>query len=109
MPLDRVRARFAGADADCLLDMRYKYLAIADPPGLRRFADSLDRPGQIFVGHDNLDLHLGQEIDDIFGAAIEFGMALLAPESLGFGDSDALNAGLLSWRIFASGEFGPTV
>jgi len=44
------------------------------------------------VGHDDFEFHLGQEIDDIFGAAIEFGMALLPAEALGLGDGDAGNA-----------------
>ena len=49
---------------------------------------------RIVAEHD-LDLHLGQEVDDVFGAAIEFGMALLAAEALGLGDGDALQADLL--------------
>ena len=36
------------------------------------------------VGEHDLDLHLGQEIHDVFGAAVEFGMALLTAEALGF-------------------------
>ena len=48
-----------------------------------------------FVAEHDLDLHLGQEIDDIFGAAIELGMALLAAEALGLGHGDALQADLL--------------
>ena len=41
---------------------------------------------------DHLDLHLGQEIHHIFGAAIELGMALLPAEALGFDHGDALQA-----------------
>src|SRR3546814_21019470 len=37
---------------------------------------------------DDFELHLGQEVDDIFGAAIEFGVTLLPPETLGLGDGD---------------------
>ena len=47
------------------------------------------------VGEHDLDLHLGQEVDDVFGAAIELGVALLAAEALGLGDGDALQADLL--------------
>ena len=50
-------------------------------------------------GDHDLDLHLGQEIHDIFGAAVEFGMALLAAKALGFGDGDALDADFLQ-RLF---------
>ena len=48
----------------------------------------------LFPNHD-LDFHFGQEIHDIFGAAIKFGMAFLAAEALGFGDGDALDADFL--------------
>ena len=37
---------------------------------------------------------LGQEIDHVFGAAIELGMALLATEALHFGDRQARDADL---------------
>ena len=47
------------------------------------------------VGEDDLELHLGQEIDHVFGAAIELGMALLPAEPLGFDHGDALKADLL--------------
>jgi hypothetical protein len=30
---------------------------------------------------DDLDLDLGQEIDDVFGATVQLGMPLLAPEA----------------------------
>jgi hypothetical protein len=43
----------------------------------------------IAVVHHHLDLHLRQEIDHIFGAAIQLGMALLAAEALHFGDGQA--------------------
>ena len=52
-------------------------------------------PSTAFVAEHDLDLHLGQKIDDIFGAAIEFGMALLAAEALRLGHRDALQPGLL--------------
>ena len=39
-----------------------------------------------------LDLHLRQEVDDVLGAAVELGVALLAPEALDLGDGDALHA-----------------
>jgi hypothetical protein len=49
MPSDRVCAGFAGADPDGLLDLRYKYLAIADAARLGRAADCLDRRTEILV------------------------------------------------------------
>ena len=42
----------------------------------------------------DLDLDLGQEIDDVLGAAIELGVALLAAEALDFGHGEAGDADL---------------
>ena len=44
--------------------------------------------------HD-LDFHLGQEVDDVFRTAIEFGVSLLPAETLGFGHGDALQSDFL--------------
>ena len=92
---DRVEPAFAGADADRLLDCGDEDLAVADAAGLRRIADRFDRAVDELVRQHDLDLHLGQEVDDVFGAAIEFGVAFLAAESLGLGDGDALQPNLL--------------
>src|SRR5690348_17828036 len=52
-----------------------------------------------------LDLHLGQEIDHIFGAAVKLGVALLAAEALHFGQdrkSTRLNSShpSISYAVF---------
>ena len=59
----------------------------------RRIA-SIGLLDQVVADHD-LDFHLGQEVHDVFGAAIEFGMALLPAKALGFGHGDALQADFL--------------
>jgi hypothetical protein len=88
---DGVVAGFAGADADDFLDnIGDEDLAVADRPVWAALRMASTTPSTIFVGEHDLDLHLGQEVDDIFGAAIEFGVALLAAEALGLGDGDAL-------------------
>jgi hypothetical protein len=56
------------------------------------------------VGDHDLDLHLGQEVDDVFGAAIQFGMALLAAKALGLRHRDALEAHFLQ-RLLDFVEF----
>src|SRR5215472_4031553 len=90
--LNRVRAALAGANADRLVDRRDKDLAVADPAGVGSLLDRFDRAlDQRFLHHD-LDLHLRQKVDHIFGSAVELGMALLTPEALGFGDGDTLDA-----------------
>src|SRR6516225_1839979 len=89
---DRVWAALAGADADRLVDRRDKYLAVSDPAGMRGLLDRLDRALDQRLLHHDLDLHLRQKVDHIFGPAIEFGVTLLAPETLGLGDGDTLDA-----------------
>ena len=46
------------------------------------------------VGDDQLDLDLRQEVDDVLGAAIELGVALLAAEALDLGDGEPGDADL---------------
>src|SRR5829696_2368151 len=90
-----VGAALAGADAQRLLDGRDEDLAVADPAGLGGVSDRLDDAlGETVLDH-HLELHLGEEVDDIFGAAIELGMALLAPEPLRLGDGDSRHADLV--------------
>ena len=40
------------------------------------------------------DLHLWQEVDDVFGAAVELRVTLLAPEALDLGDGEPGHADL---------------
>src|SRR5215471_4819789 len=90
--LDRVQPGFTGPDADCFLYVGDEDLAVADAPGLCRAADRLDGLFDQLVRDHDLDLHLGQEIDDVFGAAIELGVSLLPAEALGFGHRNALQS-----------------
>src|SRR5690606_37688079 len=89
---DRVVAGLAGADPDRLFDVEDEDLPVADLSGARRGLDRLDGPLDELVGHGGLDLHFRQEIDDVFGAAVQLGVALLAAEALDLGDRDALDA-----------------
>src|SRR6185295_3914171 len=79
----------AGADAHDLLDRGDEDLAVADLAGARGLDDRLDRPVDQAVLKDDLDLDLGQEIDDVLGAPVELGMALLAAEALDLGHGEA--------------------
>src|ERR1051325_6901639 len=90
--LKRGRIGFAGADADDLLELEHEDLAVADLAGVRRFFDGLDRLLEHLRLDRCLDLHLGEEVDDILGAAIELGVALLPAKALYFRDGDALHA-----------------
>jgi hypothetical protein len=49
-------------------------------------------PSTASVGNDDLDLHLGEEIDHIFGSPIQFGVPLLTTKALDFRDGQAGNA-----------------
>src|SRR6185312_8164210 len=89
---DGDRAGLAGTDADHFLDVEDEYLAVADLFRFGGLLDGVDAGVDEVVGDDDLDLHLGQEIDDVFGAAIEFGVALLAAEALGLCDGDSLHS-----------------
>src|ERR1700681_3247810 len=92
---DGIQPRFPGSDREGLLDVGDEDLAVADAPGLGRPPDRVDRPlDQVIPDHD-LDFDLGQKVHDVFRAAIEFGVAFLPPETLGFGDGDALQSDLL--------------
>src|SRR5215212_8627585 len=84
-----------GPDPDRFLDARYKNLAIADAPGMGRLADCLDGALDHVVGDDDLKLHLRQEVDDVLGAAVEFGVALLPAEPFRLDHGDALQPHLL--------------
>src|SRR5581483_1554593 len=89
---DRVAASFARADADDLVDRENEDLAVADAARLGRLLDLLHHVRDLLVAHDDLELHLRQEVDDVLGAAIELGVSLLTPEPLHLAHRDALHA-----------------
>src|SRR5689334_21904995 len=76
---------FAGADAHRLIDAEHEDLAVADLAGFGRRGDRLDHLVDMVGGDRDFDLQFGEEAHGIFGAAIDFGMALLAPVSLDLG------------------------
>src|SRR6185312_10931618 len=92
--LDGRLPALARADADDLLDRRDEDLAVADLAGARRLDDRLDRALGERVLQDHLDLDLRQEIDDVLGAAVELGVALLAAEALDLGHGEPGDAEL---------------
>src|SRR5512139_830263 len=84
-PSDGVVSAFPRADPDDLFDVGHEDLPVADAPGARGFLHHLDHLGDQVVGDDDLQLDLGEEIHDIFRAAVQFGVALLAAEPLDLG------------------------
>ncbi len=77
-------------------------LAVADAPGLRRLLDCVDDLRDLVVLHDDLELHLGQEVHDVLGAAVELGVALLPAEALDLSDGHALDADAAQRLSFTS-------
>src|SRR5437879_7434136 len=80
-PLDGRLVGFTRPDTHHLLHGTHKDLPVADLAGTRRLDDSLDRALEHLFRHHDLDLDLRQEVHDIFGAAVEFRVALLATEA----------------------------
>src|SRR5437867_6867939 len=80
--LDGRRSALSGADADDLLHRRDEDLPVPDPPRARAAHDRVHRLRDALVGHEHRELHLGQEVDHVLGAAVELGVALLATEAL---------------------------
>src|SRR5688500_3970893 len=86
------RIGLAGADADDFFQIEHEDLAVADLAGVRRFLDRLDHLLEQLGLDRGFDLHLGQEVDHVLGAAVELGVALLPAEPLDLGDGDPLHA-----------------
>src|SRR6202041_476380 len=74
----------AGADANRMVEVDDEDLAVADLPGFRGRGDGFDGLVDLVRGDSDLDLDLGQETHGVFGAAIDFRMALLPAVSLDF-------------------------
>src|SRR5690606_12446587 len=75
-----------------LFEGSHENLAVADLARARGVFNGFHGAVDQIVGQRDLDLYLGQEVDDILGAAIELGMPLLAAETLDFGNRDPLHA-----------------
>src|SRR5437867_1650173 len=68
-------------------------LAVADATGLGGHRDQRDDLVHETVGDDDLHLHLGQEVDGIFAAAVHFGVTLLPAEAPDLAHGHADDAG----------------
>src|SRR5262249_18047538 len=88
------------SDANGFLYLGDENLSIANAAGLRGAPYGVDRLFDHVVAEHDLDLHLRQKIDDVFSAAIEFRVSLLAPEPLGFRDRNALKSYFLQSLLY---------
>src|SRR3954462_11416560 len=66
--------------------------AVADLSGFCRAGDGFDGFVDLIRGDSDFDLDLGQEAHRVFGAAIDFRMALLPAVSLDFRHRETMNA-----------------
>src|SRR5450830_104474 len=90
--LDRFRSCLAGTDANDLLNFLNENFAVANLAGACRLDDGVNDRLDHAVVDDNFDLHLGQEIDHIFSAAIQLSVALLTTETFDFGHGETSDA-----------------
>jgi len=60
---ERVDPALARADPNHLVHRQHEDLAVADLAGLRRTFDGLDDAVGLVIVDDDLDLHLGKEVD----------------------------------------------
>src|SRR5581483_5911894 len=84
--------RLAGADANRMVEVDDEDLAVADLSGLGRRGDRIDGLVDLIGSDCDLDLDLGQEAHRVFGAAIDFRVALLPAISLDFRHRESVNA-----------------
>ena len=88
---DRLFSLVFRPDADGLIHGQDKNFAVADLAGLGSLEDGPGGLGHLGVRHDGLELHLGQEVDGVFAATVDLGVALLAAEPLDLRDGHSLD------------------
>src|SRR4029079_17996852 len=77
-----------------MIEAEHEDLAVADLAGLRGRGDGLDDLVDLIGSAGDFQLDLRQKAHGIFGAAVDFGVALLAPVAFHLGDGQSLNANL---------------
>jgi hypothetical protein len=80
-------------DAHRAFEVEDEKLAVPDLTGLCRPGDGVDGLVDLVGRHCHFDFDLGQETDRVFGAAIDFRMALLTPASFNLGHDHAVYTG----------------
>src|SRR6476620_4544330 len=89
---ERVAIRLTGADSQGVVDRCDEDLAVADLPGTRVRGNDLDRLRGDVGGDRDFDSELGQEVHDVFSAAIDFSVTLLPAVALDLGHGHAVDA-----------------
>src|SRR5262249_31374206 len=92
---DGVGPGLPGPNPPDVIDWHHPYLAVADLARASRFDELLHHPVDVAVVDEDLDPHLGHEVDGVFRAAVHLGVTPLAPEPLHVRDGQALHAEVL--------------
>jgi hypothetical protein len=87
-----VTSALSRSNANHVFDGKHENLPVADASGFRRALNRIDDLRDQLVGHDDVELHLRQEIDHVLGAPVELGVTFLSAESFHLAHRDALNA-----------------
>src|SRR4029450_12077774 len=82
---------FAGADAYGVVDVVDEDFAVADLTGLGGGRNGGDYLVSLLARNSDFDLDLRQEVHGVFGAAVDFSVALLTPVSLDLGDGQPVH------------------
>jgi hypothetical protein len=97
--LDGVVPALSGAHPYDGLDRHGPHLAVADPAGLGRLGDDVDEVFHVFVVANDLDPHLGDKVDLVFGTSVHLGVPALPAVSARFTDCHAVHAERLQRRL----------
>src|SRR4051794_25082970 len=73
------RVGFGSADSHRALDAQYEDFAVTDLAGLCGSRNGIDGLIDLVGRHRDFDLELGKEAHGVFGAAVDFRVALLTP------------------------------
>src|SRR4051794_7299407 len=97
--LQGVRPPLAGPDPDELVDRRRPDLAVADLPGRGRLHDDVDDISGVVVGNDDVETHLGDEVDGVLRAPVDLGVPLLPAVAVDLGDGQTVHPERLQRRL----------
>src|SRR5664279_1759934 len=85
-------AALASPYPNCLVEGYYEYLPVTDTPRLCTLFDGVDDLGHHVVCYDNFQFYLGNEVDDVRRATVDFFFSARAAKSLHLRHSHALDA-----------------
>ena len=89
---DSIGTTLAGANADGVKHSADEDFAVADFTSVCRLDDGINHGVSTAVVNDDLNLHLREEIDGVFTATVDLGMALLAAKSFDLNNSHAFDS-----------------